>query len=108
MVKQVDSKIEANKALKAFVVMLGDDVPTVQAALEKLAADNKIENVPLTLIPDTVGPDVYQIDKDAEVTVMMWKGSKVIVNHAFAKGELTDDKVKTIVADLPKVLDNKK
>ena len=33
----------------------------------------------------------------------MWKGAKVKVNHAF-KGELTDEDIRTIVADIPKVL----
>ena len=47
-------------------------------------------------------PD-YEIAKDADVTVLMWNGHKVKVNHAF-KGELTEEDIRAIVADIPKVL----
>ena len=33
----------------------------------------------------------------------MWNGHKVKVNHAY-KGELTEEDIRTIVADIPKVL----
>ena len=33
----------------------------------------------------------------------MWNGHKVKVNHAY-KGELTDEDIQAIVADIPKVL----
>ncbi len=104
LVKQLEEKLKAEKSLRAFVVLLTDDLPGTQAALEKLAADNEIRNVPLTLIPDSAGPDVYQIDPKAEVTVMMWRGSQVRFNHAFEAGKLNAAGVEAIMADVPKLL----
>ena len=104
LVKQVDSQIAKNGQLKAFVVVLTDDSDKTAATLKALAKANGVKNVPLTLVADPKGPADYQIAKDAEVTVMMWKGNKVTVNHAYAKGKFTETDVKTIVSEIPKLL----
>ena len=49
------------------------------------------------------GPPDYELSKDADVTVLMWKNSKVTVGHAY-KGELTDKDIETVVNDIPKHL----
>ena len=104
LVKKIDEKIGENNKLKAFVVVLTERTDKTTAAdLKKLAEEAGIKNVPLTLHQDPVGPADYEIAKDADVTVLMWKGVKVKANHAF-KGELTDEDIQAIVADLPKVL----
>lgn len=105
LVKQVDSKIEENSKLKAFVVVLTDNAAKTKDALEKAASDDKIKHVPLTLIDNLTGPSDYQIAKDAEVTVMLWVKGKVVVNHAFAADKMTQADVDKIVADIPKILD---
>ena len=51
------------------------------------------------------GPEHYQVARQADVTVLMWRESKVEVNHAY-KGELTEKELLTIVADIPKILAN--
>jgi hypothetical protein len=104
LVKQLDSKIAENGKLKSFVVVLTADEAKTASALETLAKDAPVKSVPLTLIADTTGPDVYQIAKDAEVTVMLWRGAKVEANHAFKAGELNEEGIKAILADLPKIL----
>ena len=104
LVKQVDSEIAKNDKLKAFVVVLTDDADKTSDALKELAKSAGVKNVPLTLVADVKGPEEYHIAKDAEFTVMMWSGGKVVVNHAYAKGKLADADVKTIVSDIPKVL----
>ncbi len=104
LVKKIDEKIGENGKLKAFVVVLTERTDKAAAEqLRKLAEDAGIKRVPLTLHQDPVGPSDYEIAKDADITVLMWKGTKVKANHAF-KGELTDADVQAIMADIPKVL----
>jgi hypothetical protein len=105
LVKKVDSKIGENAALKSFVVILTDSGEKAAEDLRKLGKDGGISHVPLTLHQDPAGPPDYEIAKDADVTVLMWSKHKVKVNRAY-KGELTDDDIRTIVADIPKVLGN--
>ena len=104
LVKQVDEKIAKDNALKAFVVVLTDDAKKTAGTLKDLAKTGGIKSVPLTLIDDVKGPADYQIAKDADVTVMMWKGGKVVVNHAYRKGKMTEADVKTILSEIPKIL----
>ncbi len=104
LVKQIDKKIGENGKLKSFVVILTakDDKSTADA-LQKLAKDDGVRHVPLTLHQNPEGPGDYEIAKDADVTVLMWKNHKVKVNHAY-KGELTEKQVQEVVADIPKLL----
>ena len=105
MVKQIDQKIGENGQLKSFVVITTREKDTTAEELRKLAKDAGIEKVPLTMFGEPGGPPDYELAKDADVTVMMWKGHRVKVNLGF-KGELTDKDIQTIVADIPKVLND--
>ena len=69
----------------------------------KTAKDAGIKHIPLTIGESPNGPPDYEVARDADVTVLMWKGHRVRVNHAF-KGELTDQDIGAVVADIPKVL----
>jgi hypothetical protein len=102
LVKQIDQKIGENSQLKSFVVVMTKQ-PSVADDLAKLAKDASVKHIPLTMYGEPGGPPDYELSKDADITVLMWKNHKVKVNHAF-KGELTDRDVHTILADIPKVL----
>jgi hypothetical protein len=106
LVKSLDSEIGKNGKLKSFVVILNDDDETSKG-LKALAKKASIAHVPLTMSANPAGPPPYKINKDADITVLMWRGSKVQVNHAFKKGDLTEADVKTITAELPKILKDK-
>ena len=104
LVKKIDEKIGEDNRLKALVVVLTERTDkTAAGRLKKLAEDAGIKHVPLTLHQDPVGPADYEIARDADITVLMWKGAMVKANHAF-KGELTDEDIRAIVADIPKIL----
>jgi hypothetical protein len=105
LVKQIDQKIGEDNRLKAFVVLLADDADQGAKDLEKLAKDAGIQNVPLTVFDGTGGPEHYQVAREADVTALMWRNSKVEANHAY-KGELAEADVRKIVADIPKILGN--
>ena len=103
LVKQIDAKIGENPKLKSFVVIMTKDGDKTREALSKLAKEASVKHVPLTMIGEIDGPPDYEIARDADITVMMWKQHKVKVNHAF-KGELTDKDIAAVVDDIPKVL----
>ncbi len=103
MVKQIDSKIGENGELKSFVVITPQKGENPAEELKKLAEQAGIKHVPLTIGESPDGPPDYEIAKGADVTVLMWKHHKVKVNHAF-KGELTDQEIKTVLDDVPKLL----
>lgn len=106
LVKQIDDAVEKNKEqqLAAFVVLLTDDADAAEAKLKALAEKQKIKSTPLTVFEGAAGPPPYKVSKDADVTVLMWKKTEVVVNHAFAKGGLNKEAVAKVVADTSKIL----
>jgi hypothetical protein len=103
LVKQIDQKIGENASLKSFVVIMTKDGEQTREALKKLATDAGVKKIPLTMIGEIDGPPDYEISRDSDVTVLMWKQHSVKVNHGF-KGELTEKDIETIVSDIPKLL----
>ena len=103
-VKSLDAEIAKDKSLKSFVVVLTDDADKTSATLKELADQCGVKNIPLTLVESPAGPPSYKIARDADITVMMWRGQEVKVNHAFTKGGMTEADVKTIISELPKIL----
>ncbi|WP_435009222.1 hypothetical protein P12x_000473 [Tundrisphaera lichenicola] len=102
LVKQIDGKIGENGKLKSFVVLLSRK-PSAADDLKKLAREAGIKRVPLTVNGDPAEAPDYEISKEADVTVVMWVGHKVKAARGF-KGELTDGDIKSILADIPKIL----
>ena len=91
--------------MAGFVVYLTDDRDAAEKELKAFAKKHNIKNVPLTVFDGTAGPPSYKIAKDADVTVMMWKGTKVEVNHAFGKGKLNKKAAKAVASDTSKILE---
>lgn len=108
LVKKVDEQIAKNedKSLSGFLVVLTEDSDATASELEKVAKDQDVSKLPLTLFEGAAGPPNYKIAKDADVTVMMWVGREVVVNHAFGPGELDDKAVEKIVSEIPKILNS--
>ncbi|MGP0062866.1 MAG: hypothetical protein ACLQGP_04590 [Isosphaeraceae bacterium] len=103
LVKQIDEKIGENGKLKSFVVIVPKAGYDPANDLKKLAKDAGIKHVPLTIGESPDGPPDYELAKDADITVLMWKESVVKVNHAY-KGELTEKDIRAVVTDIRKVL----
>jgi hypothetical protein len=105
LAKQIDAKIGENGKLKSFVVITPKKGERPADDLKKLATTAGIKHIPLTVGESPDGPPDYEVARDSDVTILMWSGHRVKVNHAF-KGELTDENIRTIVDDIPKVLGN--
>jgi hypothetical protein len=103
LVKQIDQKIGENAKLKSFVVITPAKGVNPANDLKALAESAGIKNIPLTIGESPDGPPDYEVSRDADFTVLMWVGQTVKVNHAF-KGTLTEQDIKAVVADIPKVL----
>src|SRR5262249_40160718 len=107
LVKKIDTATASNKScsMGSFVVFLSDD-QGLEQKLKGLAGKEGIKNCVFT-IDNPAGPKGYGIDKDADVTVVLYTNKKVAVNDAFKKGELKAGDVDKIVADLSKILPSK-
>jgi hypothetical protein len=108
LVKQIDKAVaeHADKKLKSFVNLLGEDREALEASAKEFSADNEVEHVAITVpVEFENGPADFGIVPEAEVTVMLYRGLKVEANHAFGEGELDDKGIEAILADLPKIVE---
>ena len=88
--------------MASFVVVLSDDQDAMEKQLKEFAKKEDLKKVALTVF-DPSGPKPYRINKDADVTVLLYVGKTVKVNHAYRKGEFQEKDIDTILGDLPKI-----
>jgi hypothetical protein len=103
MVKELEAEVAKGKSakLKAVVVILSDD-DALEKNLKEFGEKQGIKHVNLAIMePD--GPKHYKVSKEADVTVIAYKNRKVQANHAFKKGELNEEGVEKILADVRKI-----
>jgi len=93
MVKAVDEVQKTNSKLGTVVV----GVSGVEAAdLEKLQSTHKL-TTPLTVAEDKDGPGAYKLNKDAAVTVLVYKkGGAISKSFAFKDTKAAAEKAKDI------------
>ena len=108
LVKKLDEAAVKNSDCRmgSFIVFCSDD-EGLEKKLKDLAEKEKLKKVVLT-IDNKAGPEGYDINKDADVTVVLYTKRNVKVNYAFKKGEMKAKDVDKIVADLSKILPDKK
>jgi hypothetical protein len=118
LLQKLDEAVERNQEsyLHAFVVFLSPDARTSvtypkpeepgklvaqAAAWESLLARlkpraDKLKNVVVTVYP-AEGPPGYDVAKDADVTVILYKGHKVLGNYAFTPGQFNEAAVTELI-----------
>jgi hypothetical protein len=104
LLRKLDDAVGKHKAaeLGSCAIFCTKDA-AVRPALKKLAADQELKHVVLaTMEPE--GPEGYALNKDADVTVVLYRGLGVKANHAIRKGELTDMAINAVLADLATIL----
>ncbi|SFI14122.1 hypothetical protein [Planctomicrobium piriforme] len=106
LIHEVDAVVgkNQNQDMKAFVVLLTDEPEAGEEALKKVASEARVANTPLTTFDGQAGPAPYKISKDAEVTVMMWVDGKLKVNEAYKAGELTQEKIASLVGKTSQIV----
>jgi hypothetical protein len=99
LVAALDAEMTAHKdeGFKAWMTQLAPKADL--DALAKWAQNQGLKNAPVGVFEDVDGPPSYKISAEADVTVMLFVNQKVSANYAFRAGELTDDKIKTVVKD---------
>jgi hypothetical protein len=103
LVKKVDAQTAKNNKLRSFVVLCNDDEKS-EDKLKELAKKEKITKTVLTLVDKKSGPEEYDLDKDADVTVVLYVQRQVKGQYAYKKGEFKSKDVDAIIKDLPKIV----
>ena len=108
LVKKLDEATVKNKdkSMGSFVVFLSDK-EGLDKELATLAEKAKIQKTILA-IDNPAGPKAYGVDKDADITVVLYTDRMVKANHAFKKGELKDSDIEKIIAEVPMILSDSK
>ena len=108
LVKKIDAATgeHSDARMGSFVVILSDD-EGMEQKLKDLAKKENLKHTVLSLMPNPAGPPGYNVNKDADVTVVLYSRQNVKVNHAYKKGELKEGDVNKIVEELPKILPRK-
>jgi len=100
LLKKLEGELEehADEKLTGFVNMIGTDSDSLKKAAGEFVKKHEIKRIAF-VVPDDVknGPEEFKIAPDADVTVVCYKGGTVKANHAFAKGQLTDEKIDAVV-----------
>lgn len=104
LVKKIDEATAKNQgcSMGSFVVFCSDD-EELEGKLKQLAKKEGLKHTVLT-VDNPTGPRGYDIPKEADVTVILYKQKQVKANHAFRKGEFKADDVQKILKDLPKIV----
>jgi hypothetical protein len=106
LMKRIDAELAASsverKKIRALLVMLTDEVG-LEAKLKELADKHRIRHVSVS-VADAAGPSSWRIARDADITVIVYARRKVEANHAFGKGELDDQGIDTVIAELPRLV----
>jgi len=107
LLTRLDAATETNRKqqMGSFVVFLSDK-EGFQDELAAAAKKAKLKHTILS-IDKPAGPEGFNVSQDADLTVVLYREHAVKANHAFRKGELTDQAAERVLADLPKILAEK-
>jgi hypothetical protein len=98
-----EATVKYSKAeLNSFVVFCSSE-DKLEAKLKDLAEKSKLKKLVLALEADA-GPEKYNISKDAELTILLYKERIVTANFTFEKGKLSEKDVATVLADVTKLV----
>ena len=107
--KKLIAKVEETAAAKnpkaelnTFVVFCSNS-DKLEGQLKEFAEKANLKHVVLA-IEEPAGPEKYNINREADVTVVLYKERVVKANHSFARGKLTEKDIDTVSADITKLL----
>ena len=100
LIKKIEEEVEEHQSekLTSFVNMIGADAESLKKAAADFVSKHGIKKIAFVVPDDTQhGPPDFKIAPDADLTVVCYKGGQVKANHAFAKGDLSEEKLEAIV-----------
>jgi hypothetical protein len=103
LITKLDQCTDKNSDCKmgSFVVFLSDS-ESLNKSLESFAKDADLKKVVLA-VDNPAGPKGYEVAKDADVTVVLYKNRNVKANFAYGKGGLNDKAIDSILESVPKI-----
>jgi hypothetical protein len=106
LVRGLDKALIAHKAvdLRAWVTFLAEDQSAMDAKILDWAKRQAIKNVPLGVFEDLGGPPSYKLNRDADVTVLLFVQQKVVRNFAFRVGELKEERIAEVLKAVPEIV----
>lgn len=109
LVKKIDEATHKNAKARmgSFVVVCNDD-EKMEEKLKDMAKKEGVKKTVLTLVDDKAGPSGYELHPDADITVVLYSKRNTKAQYAYKKGELKDKDIEVILADLSKILPEKK
>ncbi|HLW66947.1 MAG TPA: hypothetical protein VKS79_16650 [Gemmataceae bacterium] len=96
-----------NVPLRGWVTFISDNQPKMDPQVVQWGQKHAIRNLPLGVFEDNDGPPSYRLNKDAEVTILLFVKQKVVANFAFRAGELNDTARADVLKAVPKILEKK-
>ena len=109
LVKKIDAATSKNSKARmgSFVVVCNDDEKT-EDKLKALAKKEGLKKTILTLVDKKSGPEGYDLDPKADITVVLYSKRSTKAQFAYAKGEMKSKDVDAIIEALPKILPESK
>ena len=106
LVHRMDKLLVEHKSaeLRAWTTFLHDNGVAFDPQVVAWSRRHATGNVPLAIFEDVVGPPTYLLHRDADVTVLLSLGQKVVANFAFRKAELNDQAIEEIVKAVPRIV----
>lgn len=110
LVAGMDKALADNKKaeLRGWVTFLNEDQTAFDPLVVDWAKKHAIRNVPMAVFEDVVGPPTYKLNRDADVTILLFTKHKIMRNFAFRTGELTDERVAEVLKAIPGLVDAEK
>jgi hypothetical protein len=105
------NKLEATGADKkdsGYKVWMTQLTPSADLdLLAKWAQTQGVKSTPVGAFEDADGPPSYKLNKDADVTIILFVKQKVVANFAFRAGELNDKGMEEVLKATPQLFEKK-
>ncbi len=107
LLNQLDSAAQQqkNSGCKVWMTLLTEKADL--NGLAKWAQQQGLKSCPVGAFEDPDGPPSYKLNKEADVTVILFTQQKVVANFAFRAGELDDTAIATVMKSVPRLFDKK-
>jgi hypothetical protein len=92
----------AKAELNSFAVFCSSD-DKLEGRLKDLAEKSKLKSLILSIESDT-GPEKYNISKDADITILLYKDRTVAANFTFEKGKMTEKDCEAVLEGVNKLI----
>lgn len=105
LLAKLDTEAAAKKdaGFKVWMTLL---TPTADLdVLAKWSQKQGLKDCPVGAFEDADGPPAYTLNKDADVTVLLFVKQRVVANFAFRTGELDDKQIGAVMFAVPTVFE---